>query len=184
MGGGIGNDPNGKASSSANNVGGNKTVNDVIGNKNDNNLAGPGFDSLYGIAGFMAYYHVHSPSLVYPHDSDPINLTSGSGAWNEGSKVEIIDNTIKDEPFDIHFIILGTISATDDYVVKLYKGEVGSEVFWGEAAFTRDSNQVRGSQIPIQGPPIAKNTRISASLLSGSGSDSASIKIYTHEYPT
>lgn len=162
---------------------GNDTMNQVIGNKDDANLSGPGNDSLYGIAAFMAYYHIHNPSLVYPRDDDPVVITAGAGAWTEGTKVEIIANGEKSEAFDIHFVILGAISQNDDYVVKVYTGESGSEVFWGEAAFTRDTNQVRGSQVPIQGPPVASGTRISASLLSGNGSNTTAIKLYTHEYP-
>jgi len=161
----------------------NNTYRDVIGNKKDNTLSGPANDSLYGIAAFMAYYHVHNPSLIYPRDASPITVTSGAGAWNEGSKVEIINNTVKTEAFDVHFINLATISAVDDYVLKLYQGEAGSEVFWGECSFSRDTNQMRAAFVPIQGPPMAKNTRVSASLLSGTGSDSADVKIYTHEYP-
>ena len=161
----------------------NNTYRDVIGNKKDNTLSGPANDSLYGIAAFMAYYHVHNPSLIYPRDASPITVTSGAGAWNEGSKVEIINNTVKTEAFDIHFINLATISAVDDYVLKLYQGEAGSEVFWGECSFSRDTNQMRAAFVPIQGPPIAKNTRISATLLSGTGGDRADVKIYTHEYP-
>jgi len=44
------------------NIGVNTLFKDVIGNKSDNNLSGPGNDSLYGIAAYMAYHHVHSPS--------------------------------------------------------------------------------------------------------------------------
>ena len=158
---------------------------DTLGNKADNALAGPKADgaSLYALAGFMAYYHAHNPSLIYPRDASPITVISGAGAWNEGSKVEIINNTVKNEAFDIHFINLATISAVDDYVLKLYQGEAGSEVFWGECSFSRDTNQMRAAFVPIQGPPIAKNTRISATLLSGTGGDRADVKIYTHEYP-
>ena len=43
---------------------------------------------------------------------------------------------------------------------------------------------MRGSQFPIQGPPIPAGTRISLSLLSGTGGDTADCKIYTHEYPS
>ena len=161
----------------------NNTYRDVIGNKKDNTLSGPANDSLYGIAAFMAYYHVHNPSLIYPRDASPITVTSGAGAWNQGSKVEIINNTVKTEAFDVHFINLATISAVDDYVLKLYQGEAGSEVFWGECSFSRDTNQMRAAFVPIQGPPMGENTRVSASLLSGTGSDSADVKIYTHEYP-
>ena len=85
----------------------------------------------------------------------------------------------------MHFVILGEISATSNYVVKLYTGAVSSEVFWGECAFTRDTNQVRGSQVPIQGPPVPANTRISASLLSDDDNgETVEIKVYTHEYPS
>jgi hypothetical protein len=164
----------------------NNTVNDVIGNKNDTSLSGPGHDSLYGIAAFMGYYHVHSPALIYPRDADPVTLTAVTGAttWSEGTKVEVIAKNAKTEAFDIHFVILGEISSRGNYVVKLYSGDSGSEVFWGECAFTRDTNQVRGSQLPIQGPPVPAGTRISASLLSGADDgETVDIKLYTHEYP-
>ena len=164
----------------------NLLMRDVVGNKSDKSLSGPSSDSLYGIAAYMAYYHVHNPSLVYPRDADPATLTAVTGGetWSEGTKVEIIAQGEKSNAFDIHFVILGEISTTGNYVVKIYTGEVASEVFWGECAFTRDTNQVRGSQVPIQGPPVAAGTRISASLLSGADDgETVKIKLYTHEYP-
>ena len=62
----------------------NTLMRDVIGNKNDNSLSGPGSDSLYGIAAFMSYYHVHSPSKCFPRDADPVTLTAvtGAGTWS------------------------------------------------------------------------------------------------------
>lgn len=179
----IGNGEIGNIVTDPNSVGSNSSINDVIGNKDDANLSGPGNDSLYGIAGFMSYYHVHSPALIYPRDADPANVTAGVGAWTEGSKVEVIAENEKTEAFDIHHAILGKISATDNYVLKIYSGNVGEEVFWGETAFSRDTYQQRGSSVPVQGPPIPKNTRVSISLLSGSGSDNVDVKLYTHEYP-
>jgi len=158
------------------------TINQVIGNKADANLSGPGTDSLYGIAGFMLYHHVHSPSLVYPRDAAPITLTAGTGAYTEGAKTQIIAAETKTNAFDIHYVILGAISAVDDYVVKIYQGAEGEEVFWGECSFFKDTNQVRGSDVPIQGPPIAAGTRISATLMSGTGDTTVNVKIYTHEY--
>jgi len=161
----------------------NNFIRDVLGNKSDKNLLGPGASSLYQLAGYMAYYHVHNPSLVYPRDNDPELITAGLGAWTEGLKVEIIASGVKSNPFDMHFVILGAISQVDDYVIKLYIGDSGQEVFWGECAYSRDTNQMRAAFVPIQGPPIAAGTRISASLLSGNGSNTTAIKIYTHEYP-
>jgi len=159
---------------------------DVIGNKADNVLHGPWQSSLYQLSGYMSYYHVHSPSICYPRDADPIILTAVNDAltWSEGAKVEIIPAATITIPFDIHWIILGNISANGNYVIKIYTGGVGAEVFWGEAAFTRDTSQVRGSQIPLQGPPVAANTRISASLLSGANNgETVAVKVYTHSYP-
>lgn len=167
-------------------VSANTLIRDVLGSKTDKTFAGPGSASLYDIAAFMAYYHVHNPSLCYPRDADPVVLQAitGAGNWSEGTKVEVIAKGEKSNPFDMHHIILGEISATSNYVIKLYTGDIGSEVFWGECAFTRDTNQVRGSQVPIQGAPVPIGSRISASLLSDDDDgETVAIKIYTHEYP-
>jgi hypothetical protein len=153
----------------------------VIGAKSD--VTGiPGVGSLYTLAGYMAYYHVHAPSIVYPRNAAPVTLTAGIGAYTEGVKVEIVAAGVTDKYADIHFIVLGNISANDDYVLKLYTGAVGQEVFWGETSFTRDTNQFKGSTTPIQGIPIPSGTRISASLMSGSGGNTVQIKIHTHGY--
>ena len=158
----------------------NISINDVIGNKSDT-ATGQGCNGNTSLMALnkLGFYHVHSSSVIYPRDAAPVTLTSGAGAYNEGTKVEVIPASTITDPFDIHWIIAGEISAQDDYVVKLYTGGAGSEVFWGEAAFSRDSNQVRGSQFPVQGNVIPANTRISASLLSGTGSDTVEIKLYT-----
>jgi len=164
----------------------NSQIRDVIGNRSDSTIRAPGNVSLYQLAGYMAYYHIHSPSICYPRDAGSVTLTAvnDGSTWSEGTKVEIVAaNTITDA-FDIHFVLLGEISTNSEYVVKLYKGDAGSEVFWGECAFIRDTNQVRGAQIPVQGPPISANTRVSASLLSAANNgETVDIKIYTHTYP-
>jgi|GEM_PF-5125872 len=157
---------------------------DIIGNKNDKSLSTPGSDSLYGIAGFMAYYHVHSPSLIYPQLAAPITVTAGVGAWTEGGKVQIIGAGVKANAYDVHFVNLGTISQVDDYEIRLYTGAAAAEVFWGAASFTRDTNQMRAAYVPIQGPPVPAGTRLSATLASGNGNNSCDVKVYTHEYPS
>jgi hypothetical protein len=158
-------------------------IRDVIGNKTDNSLSAPGSDSLYGVAAYMAYYHVHSPSLIYPRDAASVVITAGVGAWTEGSKVQIVAAGVTLKAIDIHFINLGSISQVDEYVLKVYTGPALSEVFWSECSFSRDTNQMRAAYVPIQGPPIPAGTRISTTLMSGIGSNNCSAKIYTHEYP-
>ena len=77
----------------------NETIADVIGNKDD--TVG-GSQSLIDYSK-TAYYHVHSPAVVYPRASDPITVTAGNtGAWSEGAKVEIIPQNTITKPFDIH----------------------------------------------------------------------------------
>jgi len=158
----------------------NSLIRDVVGNKTDNATNIPGSGSLYDIAAFMGYYHVHAPSLCYPSDASPVQIVAGAGAWTEGTAQQIIAANAVTKIFDIHHVILGDISANDDYVIKIYYG--ATDIFWGEAAFTRDTNQVRGSQVPIQGRPVPANSRIKASLLSGSGSNNVEIKLYVHTY--
>jgi len=168
---------------SAKNTTDNLKINDVIGNRTDNAF---NMDSQTPtLVGHLkaAYYHIHNASLIYPRDDAPKQIIAGTGAWTEGTKVEIIPVNTKTNMFDIHHIILGNISANDDYVIKLYYDSGSGDTFWGEAAYTRDSNQVRGSDLPIQGVPVPANSKISASLLSASGGNNCYIKLYTHEYP-
>lgn len=155
---------------------------DVIGNKEDSNSFSPGKSSLYTLAGYMTYYHTHGPSRVFPLDAPPVQLIAGAGAYTEGAITEIVAKDVTTLYRDIHHIILGNISQNDDYIIKIYTGDVGEEEFWGEAGFTRDTNQVRGSDVPIQGNPIAPGTRISATLESGTGSNNAYVKLFTHPY--
>ena len=181
--------PNGPFGIPLANATANNTMRDVLGSRTDASFSNGG--SSPSIIGHLVagYNHVHDSSRVHPRTSDDVPLAAitvaGSAtALTFGSWVEIIAANAIDKMFDMHFVLLGSISAVDDYVLQLGYGESGSEVFWGESAFTRDTNQMRASWVPIQGPPVAANTRIAARLAStGGGGDSADIKIYTHQYP-
>ena len=71
----------------------------------------------------------------------------------------------------------------DLYVIQLGTGVAGSQVFWGESAFSRDTNQNRVAPIGVQGYPIPAGTKLWARLASeGGGGDSCKIKVYTHQY--
>ena len=167
----------------------NATIADVVGNKSDKSFSdGAANPSVIGHL-MAGYNHVHDSSRVHPRTSDDVPLAAITVAGHAtaltfGSWVEIIAANAIDELFDMHFVLLGSISAVDDYVLQLGYGASGSEVFWGECAFTRDTNQMRASWVPIQGPPVSANTRIAARLAStGGGADSADVKLYTHKYP-
>jgi hypothetical protein len=167
----------------------NVSTKDVVGNKSDASFSNG--SSTPSVIGHLAagYQHVHNSSRVHPRTDDDtplaaITVTGSATALTFGSWVEVIAANAIDKLFDMHFVLLGSVSAVDDYVLQLGYGGAGSEVFWGECAFTRDTNQMRAAWVPIQGPPIVENTRIAARLAStGGGSDTADIKIYTHQYP-
>ena len=162
----------------------NNTYLDVIGNKLDSSIGGPGVASLYGIAGFMSYYHVHSPAVVVPDLQDPIQISSSGSVWGYGQLVEIIPAGGIQQAFDIHWVHTSDISSQGFYQLQLSSGSVGYEVTIGTIAFSRDSNQVQTASQPIQIPPQPPNERISARLASNIQVASVGVKLYLHEYPS
>ena len=170
---------------SENNIMANSTIADIIGNKEDCNLAGPGLDSLYGIAGFMAYYHTHDSAKIYPELANPVTLTADSSAWTYGSWVEIIPADTITEPFDIHWVLLSSISANGNYTLQLGAGDSGSEEVIGTIGYNRNAVQSQEGSQPVQIPHQASNKRIAARIASGNANaDTTDIKLYYHEYPT
>lgn len=167
---------------------------DVIGNKEDKSFSnGIAHPSLVGHLK-AGYYHVHDSAKVWPtgvgadsdKGADPVILTAASGTpWLHGDKIEVLPSDTIAKWFDIHWLVIGTATQVDDYEIRMYKGEAGSEVEIGRVAFSRGSNQDRASvYIPIQVPPQEKNTRISASLACGDGDGaSCGLKFYYHTYP-
>jgi len=171
----------------------NVTINDVIGSKNDRSFSNwtkavPD-PSVIGhlVAG---YYHVHDPSRIYPRTDDdtplaPITATAAGTAWTFGSWVEITNFDLKIVMSDVHFVILGNISNVWSYVLQLGIGDSGSQIFWGECAFTRDTAQMRAAWVGIQGKPIAAGTKLWARLASSGGDgETVEFKVYTHQYPS
>jgi len=133
------------------------------------------------------YYHVHDSAKVYPVGADPITVTTsnagGGSAWAHGTKVEIIPANTITTKFDIHWVLISAISATDDYELKLWKGASG-ETLIATIAFVRNSNFSQEGNMPIQVSPIAANTRIMASIACGdSDGATCNIKLYYHTYP-
>jgi len=161
------------------------TLPQVVGNKADSAIMTPGTSSLYQIAGYMGYYHVHSPAQCYPVLADPVTVTASANAWTDyGAWVEIVPAGTITDPFDIHWVQTTDISANGNYVLQLGVGGAGSEVAIATIAFSRDTNQVQGSQQPVQVAPLPAGSRISARLSSSkAAANTADVKIYYHVYP-
>jgi hypothetical protein len=172
----------------------NYSMRDVIGSKNDRAFsnASPSNGHDPSVVGHLRanYYHVHDSSRIYPRTDDDtplasLTITGSATALTFGAWVEITNFDGKTVMSDVHHVILGNISDNDDYVLQLGTGTSGSQVFWGECAFTRDTNQVKGSQVPIQGPPINAGTKLWARLAStAGGSETVDIKVFSHQYPS
>jgi hypothetical protein len=161
----------------------NTTISDVIGSKTDIGQGGP--LTLFG-GNFLNYQHVHSPAQVYPTLSNPINLaSSNTAAWSLGSITEIVPKNTIAKQFDIHYVNVSEISATDDYELVLYGGDSGAEAEIGRIRFTRSTVLSQEGNRPIQVPIQAPNTRISAALACGDGDGAnCDVSIYYHDYDT
>jgi hypothetical protein len=124
--------------------------------------------------------HIHGTQTCYPSASGPVTLTSGVGAWTEGTKTQIIPASTITLPFDIHHIVISEPSANDDYEVAIYYG--AGDTLAACIPFTRAGVWDQSQQISIMTPIIPKNSVVKASLKDGAGENTAKIKLVYHEY--
>jgi hypothetical protein len=164
---------------------------EMIGNREDKSFSnGAQNPSVLG-ALKAGYFHVHDKAKVYPtgvgeYGADPVPLISGdTDPWIHGGKIEVVPANTIDKWFDIHWVVLGTAPAVDDYELRVYAGAELAEEEIGRIAFSREAIQDRSTvNLPIQIPPQPANTRISMSLACGDGDGAGcSVKIYYHTYP-
>ena len=161
-------------------------IDSVLGDVTDSFGGTPGTGTLYSLAGYMSYYHVHSPANVYPVLASPVEITASENAWTDyGAYAEVIPVNTITSPFDIHWVFVSEISAAGDYVLEIAGGAALSEEVIGRVAFTRGASALNQTlHVPVQIPPQAANTRISARLSSSNAVDNtAKIKFYYHIYP-
>lgn len=164
----------------------NNNVADAVGNKTDEATAQAvttGYPSLHSHAK-LAYYHVHQPALVYPHLADAITVTASGTSWTYGAAQQIIATNAITSAFDIHWVVVHSISDVDDYQLALYADTGAGDVLIGEIAFNRLGNFDRSVNLPIQVPVEAANAKISAKLAcKAADTHSVTIKLYVHTYP-
>jgi hypothetical protein len=160
------------------------SIRDVVGNKSDTSFSGGSFNGNPSLVGHSkaGYYHIHSPAKVYPSLADSINVVASATAWTLGTKVVIIPINTMPNYFDIHWIIVHSISAVDEYELVLYSDSGSGDVEIGRVVFVKTAAQAQEGNLPIQIPPQRPNSKISAALASKSGGDTVSIKLYYHEY--
>lgn len=129
----------------------------------------------------MIHEHIHARSNVYPTLAAGVTITAGA-AWTLGNYAVIVPANTITQPFDIHYMNIGSASANDTYEIVLYSGADGSEVEIGRVRFTRNSTQYSPPLIPITTDIVAKNSQIKAKIASSAGSNNAVASIYYHTY--
>lgn len=130
----------------------------------------------------VAYQHIHQPAKCFPSLANGVTVNGGASAWELGNFTEIVPADVIASAFDIHFIVFENASASDVYEIVLYSGAAASEIEIGRVR-TRQANVVSGAaNVPIQVPPQAANSRISAKVASSSGGDNVTISLFYHLY--
>lgn len=151
----------------------------VVGAKTDDESG----DSLYSKS-YIIERHNHSQQKIYPTLATGVTITKVStSAWGlDASTTEIIPASTVTNPFDIHFVSIGSISNNDEYELILYRGAVSSEVEIARISFNRAAT-LNEAAFPVITPLVAANVRISAKLTSlATSSRNIKLKLYYHEY--
>lgn len=162
----------------AQNSASNAQIRDVVGNKTDDENG----NSIYSRA-YIQDIHTHAAQKVYPTLANGVTLTGGVGAWALGEFAEVIPVNTVTSPFDIHFLNIGAVSATDTYEMVLFSGLAGAEVEIGRARVVRTAAQSGTAPVPFQCSVLPANTRISSKVASASGGgDTLVFSAFYHTY--
>ena len=150
------------------------TIGTVNDDENDNTLMARMYVQLK---------HIHPTIYTYPDLGDGIDIVGGDDAWTLGTIVEIIPANTITLPFDIHYINIEAVTATDIYKVVLYQGAEGAETYLGSGRFAKDAVVSRTIAKPTGSILIPANTRISAAVASSSGGeDEITLSLEYHTY--
>jgi hypothetical protein len=149
---------------------------DVVGNKLDTHDG----NSIYSLL-HTNDEHIHKEARVYPTLASGVVVTGAAGAWTLGSFVEVIPASTITDDFDLHFINVEDVSATDTYEIVFYA--VTTEIC--RVRFSADIGVFGGAlpALPTLTPLIDANTQIQAKIASAAGgSETATISLSYHTY--
>jgi hypothetical protein len=126
--------------------------------------------------------HFHTEMKVYPTLAAGKTITGHATAWTLGVAAEIVPVNTITSIFDIHFVKIEAVSATDIYEVVLYSG-AAADVEIGRFRTSKDAANTSFPPVAFCCPLQPANTKISAKCASSSGGgDTVTISIGYHTY--
>ena len=124
--------------------------------------------------------HLHSMSQVYPSMQDGVAVTS-AGVWTLGAFTELIPVNTITEDFDIHFVVLETVSDDEEYELVFYNVE--TEI--SRIRFSSDlaaGGRIISFPIPTLMPIEKKNSQIQMKLASSGDTETVVLSVIYHIY--
>jgi len=125
--------------------------------------------------------HAHKNQWVYPEDSVGVDVLSGN-VGVEGALVEIMAGVARAETYDVHFASIINIDKTSINLIRLYKGDLGSEVLLAPTQTVKDATQSGAAPAVIQTEKLPAGTRISASIESSTNATTVTMHLFGHDY--
>ncbi len=127
--------------------------------------------------------HAHSAGCVYPTLVAGIDVLAGAAGppWVLGEFVEIVPVDTITEAYDIHWLVLETVSDDDVYELVFYEDEteVSRVRFAVEAGV---GGTVTFSPIPTLMPILAANSKLQVKLACATGTKTITMSVIYHTY--
>ena len=124
--------------------------------------------------------HLHSISMCYPSLQAGVSVLSGI-AWTLGNFVEVIPVNTIGEPFDIHWLIVESVTDDETYELVFYNVETEiSRVRW--ASDQAAGGRILSVPIPTLMGIQAANSQIQCKLASSGAAETVVISVLYHTY--
>lgn len=134
--------------------------------------------TVYDPVGDHILHHTHGEQKVYPVLADPVTVTASAAGWTLGNFTEIIPADVITNPYHIHFVVLSSISANDEYELYLYAGTT----LISTIAFVKSAAGEPNDAVPFSSPHVVANGQVQAKLACKSANArTVDIKVFYHE---
>ena len=124
--------------------------------------------------------HLHGQSKCYPSLQAGVSILSGA-IWTLGNFVELIPVNTITSPFDIHFLILESVTNDETYELVFYNVETEiSRIRWSSDLAA--GGRVISVPIPTQMEIQNANSQIQCKLASSGAAETVVISVLYHTY--